>query len=525
MSDLRALVFELSEARTALAFHRGRKLAAQLTRRELGSVVKRVAATLHAEHGVRRGDRVAVVASNGIELPVALLAVAVLGAAAVPLDPTAGADERAFVLEHAEPRVVLVASDLRAAIEPLVAPLAAIELEVLVASAQGEPPDERGLAVETAIVLYTSGTTGRPKGVSLTHANLLANARAMARRFGLEGTTQLAMLPLYHAHALGFGLLTSLVSRGTLALLDRFDPLAFRAVAHDSAAEVASVVPTFLPALVAARVRREQVPALRTLLVSSAPLARDAALAFEDATGLELAHGWGLSESTNFACATSPLASEEARRAWLSAGDVPSVGTPLDGTDVVVRDAGGRELGEGERGELWVRGPSTMRGYFRDDGATREAIVAGWLRTGDEGYFRERGGARAFYVSGRLKELIVRDGEKQSPLAIERAIVGRVRELDGRLVVVGFPHREHGEEVGAYVESTELPERLRDAIGAAILALPVAWRPKVVLHGGAPIPRTHTGKVQRRRLVEAFASYSACRGATVFAQAFSSTAR
>jgi len=179
-------------------------------------------------------------------------------------------------------------------------------------------------------------------------------------------------------------------------------------------------------------------------------------------------------------------------------------------------DDNGAPVEEGARGELVVRGHSTMLGYYRDQENTARAFGAqGWLQSGDEGFFRQHRGRPVYFVTGRLKEIIIRDADKYSPLRLERRLVEALPELSGRLVVLGFPHREHGEEVGAYLELSSLDEALRARLSAAIEAMPVAERPKVLLYGAHPIPRTHTGKIQRRKMRPWFATWIAHRGRTV----------
>jgi long-chain acyl-CoA synthetase len=129
--------------------------------------------------------------------------------------------------------------------------------------------------------------------------------------------------------------------------------------------------------------------------------------------------------------------------------------------------------------------------------------------------FRMHGGRPIFFVTGRLKEIIIRDAEKYSPLRLEQRLVEAVPELSGRLVVLGFTHQAHGEEVGAYVEIDALDDALRARLTSAIQAMPLAERPKVVLHGQQPIPRTHTGKIQRRKMQPWFEAWVAHRGAVV----------
>jgi long-chain acyl-CoA synthetase len=153
-----------------------------------------------------------------------------------------------------------------------------------------------------------------------------------------------------------------------------------------------------------------------------------------------------------------------------------------------------------------------MLSYFRDDEATAKASYGDWLRTGDQGYFRLERGVPHFYVSGRIKEIIIRGGEKHSPVAVENRLLAELPELVGRLAVVGFPHALQGEEIGAYVEAEVVAGDFETRLLAAIERLPAEVRPKVILHGAEPIPRTHTGKVQRRRLVALFDAFREHRG-------------
>jgi long-chain acyl-CoA synthetase len=501
--------------RPAISFYRGRVRVGGLTRAELLGHVERTASFLRQTLGVQRGDRVGLLTPNSLELPILLFAIWRAGAVAVPLNPAAPPEEWQFILEHAGACGWFVAPAVQEAAEGRAPAGSFVCRPDEIWRARGAAPPADEVEEAPAIILYTSGTTGRPKGVTLSQRSLAANARAMARRFGLLGTTQMACLPLYHAHALGFGLLSSLLSRGHLVLCERFDPFSWAEVVRAESVAVSSVVPTMLSILRQTRIERAQVPTLQQLLVSSAPLPVESAFAFERDTHIPLIHGWGLSEYTNFACCLDPRLPDAQRRALLYGADArdPSVGPPLEGTEMRVLNDDGEPLGEGERGELWVRGPSRMLGYAREPEASAAAFCDGWLRTGDEGYYRVRDGEPFFYISGRLKEIIIRDGEKFSPLAIERRIVEQLPEIEGRLVVVGFAHEAHGEEVGAYLEMGVLPGRMQQGLLWVIAALPPESRPKIILHGDAPIPRTHTGKVQRRKLASLFGAYSQCRGA------------
>jgi long-chain acyl-CoA synthetase len=515
----------LPPERPALTFYKGKTRAGSWTYGELLGAVDRFIRRLRDELGVRRGDRVAVLAPNRLEVPALFLAAMQLGAAVVPLNPTTPPEDWDYILAHAEVRLVFGARDLLARLITRPGTVCAFEDESAPGDGDGRaataPAEAGSLAKQMAIVLYTSGTTGSPKGVALGQGSLLANAWSMALNFRFQDETQLAVLPLYHAHALGFGLMTTLTTGGHLVFLERFDPFAWGAVVQAEAVTLTSVVPTLLQPLLQIGTRAEKIPTLRAVLVSSAPLTASLARAFEEKTKLRLLQGWGLSEYTNFACCLPADLAEEERRRLLYGGELTCIGSPLCGTEVKVVDPDGATLPADQRGELCVRGHSTMLAYFRDEGATGSALGEdGWLRTGDEGFFQASAAGPqasaagpAFFITGRIKETIIRDGDKFSPLAIERRIVADVPELEGRLVALGFPHDLHGEEIGLYIDHEELAEDLRARLTKVVGEMPLDARPKIVLYGATPIPRTHTGKIQRRKLHAVFAPFGNCRGA------------
>ena len=505
--------------RAALSFYRGKALDGRLSYGELAARVEALAGGLHGEFGVRAGDRVAILAPNRMEVPVLVLALLRLGGVVVPLNPGSAVEDWAYALRHSGARGLCVTRELDVRVPQAARPAFTLQLEDAFAIAGRAPPLPGGLDEQMAVVLYTSGTTGNPKGVALRQRNLLSNAWSMARNFRLHATRQLAVLPLYHAHAFGFGLMTALSTGGHLVFTERLEPFNWAQVIRAESVEVTSVVPSLLPMLLAAGVTGEKVPTLRHIMVSSAPLPVEVAREFEARTQIPLIQGWGLSEYTNFACCVSPHESADERARLMFSWEVPSIGPALEGTEVRVVDGRGVPVEEGARGELAVRGHSMMLGYFRDPENTARAIDAdGWLQTGDEGFFQLHRGRPIYFVTGRLKEIIIRDADKYSPLRLERRLVEALPELSGRLVVLGFPHREHGEEVGAYLEIASLDEALRARIAAAIQAMPVAERPKVVLHGALPIPRTHTGKIQRRKMQPWFAAWVAHRGPTLIGE-------
>jgi len=503
----------------AFSFYRGSERSLRLTYGELVALVEQNACALAQRHGVKRGDRVAVLLPNGESTPAVMLAIMVLGAIAVPLNPGFDASDWIYAAQDCGAVGVVVQAQLRDKAEALAhaVPFICSDDELAAHKVTQDTPFEQRLEHEPALILYTSGTTGTPKGVVLSHANLLANGRAMARHFELDASPQLAVMPLFHAHAMGFGLMSALVSRGHLVLTNGLNAFHWASIIRAEQVVATSLVPPLLPFLTKVRVRADQVPSLRALLVSSAPLPKEWAREFLDKTGIPLVQGWGLSEFTNFATCADVDGLEQSRR-QLTTHLWPSIGRPLTNAEVEVRAPNGEHVDLGVKGELFVRGPSRMLGYWRKGEAP--AAPAEWLATGDEGYYDidERG--PLYFITGRIKDIIIRDAEKLSPLAIERHLLEGLPELQGRLAVVGFQHAVHGEEIGAYVESADAAGALGEQLVLRARSLGNALRPKIILWGTRPIPRTHTGKVQRARLRELFTTYDTYSGPTLIEQAY-----
>jgi len=511
-------------SRPAFSFYRGNERSVQLSYRQLVAEVEHNACALAQRHGVKRGDRVAVLMPNGETTPAVMLAIMALGAIVVPLNPGFEAADWLYAAQDCAAVGAVVSAPLRDKAEGLARalPFLCSDRDLAAHEVTLAAPFEQRLEHEPAVILYTSGTTGSPKGVVLSHANLLANGRAMARHFRLEASAQLAVMPLFHAHALGFGLMSALVSGGHLVLTNGLNAFHWASIIRAERVVATSVVPPLLPFLIKVRVHAEQVPSLRALLVSSAPLPKAWAREFLDRTGIPLVQGWGLSEFTNFATCAGVDGLEQSRR-QLTSHLWPSIGRALDGVEVEVRAADGEHVDLGVKGELFVRGASRMLGYWR--GGHPLATPGEWLATGDEGYYDIDECGPLYFITGRIKDIIIRDAEKLSPLAIERHLLDSVPELQGKLAVVGFQHAVHGEEIGAYVESDDAIGTLGEQLVRRAQSLGNALRPKIILWGTQPIPRTHTGKVQRARLRELFATYDTYSGPTLIERAYASEQR
>jgi long-chain acyl-CoA synthetase len=384
--------------------------------------------------GVRRGDRVALLVPNSLACAEGLLAAALTGAAAVPVNLRWTGAEVDRLLADAEPRVLVAAEDRVAALGPLphCPPLLSPDATLATGPAPAAPtPDD------PAVILYTSGTTGRPKGAMLTHGNLLSNARLIAAWLGLGPADRvLTVMPLFHANAIVIGLLTPLVAGGSTVIAERFRAAAFWPSVERHRPTTAGTVPTMLALLLG--LPEPAVPPVRSsvrfLLTGSAPVPADLLRAVEARFGVPVIEGYGLTECT---CRATFNPVDGRRRPG-------SCGLPLAPLRIV--DADDRDVAPGEIGEIVLRGPHVMRGYFRNPGATASALRGGWLHSGDLGRIDRDG---FVHVVGRASELIIRGGENVYPREIEETLLGHPDVAEA--AVVGAPDALYGEVVWAFV--------------------------------------------------------------------------
>jgi len=492
-----------------------------------GEAGERVAAlsSLLGALGVGRGDRVAVLAHNHPDTVLQYFAAWAAGACVVPLNAGEDAERIAFVLDHSRAKLLFTRAEYLDRVEPLRAGLPRLRDVVLAgdrrrgyahvddaALAPAAPGTGPG-ADDEALIVYTSGTTGRPKGVVLTHGNLLVDASEIAAWHGLgPGDRLMCVLPIHHVNGIVVTLVTPLVCGGAVVLCRQFRTEAFFPLLARERVQVVSVVPTLLAFLLqgadkgTAGTGGLDLSGFRHLICGAGPLTCELALRFESRFGLRLVHGYGLSETTCYACFLPVDLPPDEHRGWLGDHGFPSIGTPLPANEMAIHDPAGAPLPAGERGEIVVRGSTVMAGYFDADEANRQAFAHGWFRSGDEGFWLPgRDGRPYFFITGRLKELIIRGGVNVSPLEVDEVLMSAPGVKAG--IAVGFEHDVYGEEVGAFV--VPLPGAAPDA--AAVLdfcrrALPRHKCPKVVLFGDE-VPVTSTGKYRRNQLRPLFAAW------------------
>lgn len=420
---------------------------ASLSYRDLRTHVAEIASAL-ARAGIGRADRVAMVLPNGPEAATAFLAVAT-AAAAAPLNPGYTAAEFDFYLSDLKARALLVetgstspaVSVARALSIPVfeIEPIEPVGVFALRAKASGSVAATTPQPSDLALLLHTSGTTGRPKLVPITHRQLHASARNIAATLELgQYDRGLAMMPLFHVHGLVAGLLAPLFAGGSIHCARGFDAAAFPNWLETVGATWLTAVPTMLQAI---QRWAETVPdraaqsGLRFIRSCSAALPPHVGERLEALFGIPVVEAYAMTEAAH-QMTSNPLS--DARR-------FGSVGRAA-GPEVAILDAKGRLLGPGEEGEVGVRGENVMQGYLDNPEANRTAFAGAWFRTGDIGRLDEDGFLR---LTGRAKEMINRGGEKFAPVEIENVLL--THEAVAEAVAFAIPHATLGEDAAAAV--------------------------------------------------------------------------
>jgi len=450
--------------------------------------------------GVRPGDRVGLILPNVPAFPVLFYGALFAGAAVVPMNPLLTEREVGFYFSDAGVRVAFAFEQLpdggaaaRAAgqangVEVAVVGPLGLSTEQLGAVdpvAEPEPREDSDLAV----LLYTSGTTGRPKGAELTHHNLASNAATVSAELLHTGERDVIMgcLPLFHVFGLTCGLNTSVLTGSCLALLPRFDPVRALELIQNHRVSVFEGVPTMYSALLhVPDIESYDTSSLRVCVSGGAALPVDVLHAFEKRFDAMILEGYGLSE-------TSPAVSFNHPDQERKPG---SIGTPVRGVEVRILDDDGNDVPAGEVGELAVRGECVMRGYWGRPEATAEAIPDGWFRTGDLGRADEDG---YLYIVDRKKQLIIRGGYNVYPREVEEAL--HEHPAVAEVAVVGIKHPDLGEEVGAAVAlapgKTATPDELRAFAKERVAAYKYPRHVWLV----DSLPKGPTGKILHRDVV------------------------
>ena len=468
----------------------------RITYRELDERSDALAAWLSGR-GVAIGDPVGLMLPNVPEFALAYYAILKAGGVAVPMNVLLKRREVGFYLGDPGARLVLAWEEF---IDEARSGAAATGAECVAVSPDlaglelVAPGEQAGLPAlrsghDTAVILYTSGTTGVPKGAELTHANLARNVEVCVStllQIGPEDVV-LGALPLFHSFGQTCGLGSAVAAGSALALVPRFDPQAVLETIARDRVTLFEGVPTMYAALLAFPYREAfDVSSLRRCVSGGAALPVEVLRGFEEAFGCVILEGYGLSETSPVACFNHP------DRERLPG----SIGTPIAGVEMRVVDDARQPLARGEVGEIAIRGHNVMKGYLNRPEATAEAIdEEGWFYTGDVGRVDDHG---RFFIVDRKKELVIRGGYNVYPREIEEVLYEHpdVREA----AVIGVPHSELGEEVAAAVAlapgSQVSAEELRDHVRANVAAYKYPRHVWLV----AELPKGPTGKVLKREI-------------------------
>jgi long-chain acyl-CoA synthetase len=507
--------------RTALTYYEDEAgVRRSYTYAELGTLVERTVAFLHDRLGLRRGDRLATVLFNHDLTVLVYFAAWRLGAAVVPINIDETFDKKRYIIEHSEAAAVICRPESYDDLAQLRNSLPSLR-EVVALGEEGfvkSPPRTSGGRLrdqapprptqpsrldDEALIVYTSGTTGPPKGVVLTAANLLIDADAIAdwHRFG-PGDRLMCVLPIHHVNGIVVTLVTPLYCKGGIVLNRKFKPRVFWKRLHEEQITCVSVVPTLLEFLLSADedLRQYRLDRFAGLICGAGPLLKDTAVRFEERFPFRIRHGYGLSETTCYSCFLPNELSREEHGRWLGAYEFPSIGLPLRHNEMAILDDRGMQVPERVRGEICIRGRTVCAGYFKRPDANEAAFQWGWFRSGDEGFYVNDDGGRSFlFISGRMKELIIRGGVNISPLEIDEVLRGHpgVRFA----MAVAFDNRYYGEEIAAYIvpRDTARPPAEAELLAHCRARLPFAKQPKVILLGDE-VPYTSTGKPKRLEL-------------------------
>src|SRR5215813_12222727 len=471
----------------------------QFTYAEFDRAVNR-AANLLASHGVAKGDVVSLLLPNSAEYIIAYFACWKLGALAGPVNSLLKSQEMAYVISNSDAKALLVHSEFQSAINSIKDQLPELR-SVVVFENEGDAtsgfdeslPDTTLDREDEAIIIYTSGTTGKPKGCLLTHGNLIANARQISQWLGFtERDRLLSVMPLFHMNAVSVTTMSALYSGGSTVVSPRFSASRFweivsryQVTSFGSVATMLTMLLSRYPDGVPAGLKTDQ---LRFAMCGSAPVPAEVIKRFEETFHSLVIEGYGLSEST---CRSTFNPPDERRRPG-------SCGMPI-GNEMKVVDDADVEVADGTLGEIVLRGPNILKGYYKDEQSTATAFRNGWFHTGDIGY-RDKDGF--FYIVDRKSDMIIRGGENIYPREIDEVLYQHPAVTVA--ATIGVPDQLYGEEVAAFVVLKGASDVSADDLIAFCRERLADYKCPKTIRLVKEIPKGPTGKLLKRELARQF---------------------
>ena len=445
--------------------------------------------------GIGPGDRIGLMVPNVPEFGLVFYAALRCGAVVVPMNPLLKEREIAYYLGDSGARFLFawhqIADVAATGAKEAGAELVAVGGPAFAESYSSQPPVSEVVPrepLDTAVILYTSGTTGRPKGAELTHAGLNRNQEITARNL-LQLTPDdviMGCLPLFHVFGLTCGLNAAIATGAALTLIPRFNPDKALAVIERDRVTVFEGVPTMYSAMLHTDpATRPDVSSLRVCISGGAAMPVEVMRQFEDAFGAIVLEGYGLSE-------TSPVASFNHPHAPRKPG---SIGTPVEGVAIRLVGQDRQEVASGEVGEIEIRGHNVMKGYWGKPEETAAAIRDGWLATGDMARADEDG---YFYIVDRKKDLIIRGGYNVYPREVEEVLYEHPAVAEA--AVVGIPHASLGEEIGAAVVLKPGADVSPADLSAYVKSRLAAYKYPRRVWLLDSLPKGPTGKILRREV-------------------------
>lgn len=480
-----------------------------MTNQDFISLADRLAAGL-GRLGASKGDRLAVIAANSPDVILSYSAIWRLGAVAIPVVLALAPGEIRYILENSGTKIVITSPELLPKVVEATAGTSPVEKtvvmgkekregtismdEVMSGGSGGFKTVEAG-EDEVCTIIYTAGTTGRPKGVMLTHGNLLSNAHGFIRHVDLgHEDRRLVVLPLSHAFGLGTCNTTFLSGAKTYIMRSFSVVEVLQAIERYRITQM-SVVPTMIIMMLNhPEADRFDTSSVRLWISGSAPLPVEVMEAFQRRFGGTILEGYGCSEASA-GVSINPV------RGPVKPG---SVGVPFPGVEVKIVDVGGEGSTAGGEGELLVRGPNVMKGYYGMPQETEEVLIEGWLRTGDicrvdgDGYI---------YVVDRIKDLIIRGGKNIYPKEVEEALF-RLPQV-AEAAVIGVPDPVYGEEVKAFVVLKPRQKATAEEIMEGCAGHIARYKAPKSVEIVEALPKSSVGKVLKRLLKERDRSSSA----------------